>query len=241
MFSTIWHTVFFDPIYNGLIYFIDIIPGGDVGIAIVLIVTAIKILLFPISVKAAKTQKIMKTLEPKLKELKKTITDPQEQAKASMALYKDAGMNPFVGLIALIQLPIFIALYLAVINGGGIKLPEINVALLYSFVPQPEAVSMMFLGLIDITQKSLPLALLAGVGQFIYGYFVFTKPEKKEPGAEPSMKEDFMRSLYVQMKFVMPVMMAIFAYTLGAMVGLYFVISSITSIVQELFVRKHKV
>ena len=37
MWSFIWHTFFFDPVYNGLVFFIDIVPGGDVGLAIILI------------------------------------------------------------------------------------------------------------------------------------------------------------------------------------------------------------
>lgn len=241
MFSTIWHTVFFDPIYNGLIFLIDIVPHGDVGLAIVLIISIIKVVLLPLSIKAAKTQKIMKELEPKLKELKKTITDPQEQAKATMDLYKESGMNPFSSiLVALLQIPVFIALYLSVASGGGIKLPDINVGLLYSFVPEPTTVSMLFLGLVDITQKSLPLAILAGLAQFVLGQFTFPKLPPREAGAKPSMKEDFARSLQIQMKYVMPFMIAILAYTISAVVGLYFVVSSVTSIVQELLVRKHK-
>lgn len=242
MFGTIWHTFFFDPIYNGLVFLIDTIPNGDVGIAIVLIIAIVKIILLPLSVKAAKTQKLMKEIEPKLKEIKKNITDPQEQAKATMALYKESGMNPFSSiLVAFLQIPIFIALYLAVSHGGGVALPAINVDLLYSFVPQPETVSMLFLGFMDITQKSLPLAIIAGLSQFVHGYFAFPKLEKRDPNAKASMKEDFARSMQVQMKYVMPVMIAFFAYTISAMIGLYFLVSSITSIIQELLVRKHKV
>ena len=47
MFSYIWHTVFFDPVYNGLVFFIDTIPGGDVGLAIIATVIVVKLLLFP--------------------------------------------------------------------------------------------------------------------------------------------------------------------------------------------------
>ena len=60
MFGTIWHTFFFDPIYNGLVFFIGVVPGGDVGLAIVMITVVVKVLLLPLSVKAAKTQVIMR-------------------------------------------------------------------------------------------------------------------------------------------------------------------------------------
>lgn len=241
MWSTIWHLFFFDPVYNGLVFFIDIIPGGDVGIAVILTTVVVKLILFPLSIKAAKTQKVIKEIEPKIKEIKKTITDSQEQARAIMALYKTAGINPFASILLMfVQIPIIIALYLSVYSGGGVVLPAINTELLYSFIPNPATIDMLFLGAIDITQKSLLLAGLAGIAQFIHGYLAFPKPEPRDLDAPPSMKEDFARSLQIQMKYVMPVIIGVLAYTLSAIIGLYFVVSSVTAIIQELLIRKHK-
>jgi len=241
MFSTIWHLFFFDPVYNGLIFFIDTVPNGDVGIAVVLITVTVKAILLPLSIKAAKTQKVIKEIEPKIKEIKKTITDSQEQARAIMELYKTSGINPFASILLMfLQIPIIIALYLSVYSGGGMALPAVNTELLYSFIPNPETITMLFLGIIDITQKSLPLALLAGIFQFIHGYLAFPASPPKEKDAEPSMKDDFARSLQLQMKYVMPVIIGVFAYTLSAIIGLYFVVSSITAIIQELIIKKHK-
>ena len=242
MFTYIWHTVFFDPVYNGLVFFIDIIPGGDVGLAIIATVTVVKILLFPISIKAAKTQKLMKELEPKLKAIKEEFKDKrEEQAKAMMAIYKDAGMNPFASIILIfLQLPFVIALYLAVSSGGGIKLPGINTEILYAFVQNPVVITMDFLGQIDITSNNLPLALLAGITQFIATWYAMPALPPKEVGAKPDFKDDFMRNMQLQMKYVMPVMIIFIAYTFSAAIALYFVVSNIMMIIQELFVRKHR-
>jgi YidC/Oxa1 family membrane protein insertase len=242
MWSTIWHLFFFDPVYNGLIFFVDVVKGGDVGIAIILITITVKTILLPLSIKAAKTQKVMKEIEPKIKAIKADISDNQEQAKAMMELYKTSGINPFASILLLfIQIPIVIALYFAVSNGGGIALPAINIALLYSFIPQPETISMLFLNIIDITQKNLPIAIIAGIAQFIYGQLAFPKLEPKEADAKPSMKDDFARSMQVQMKYVMPVIIGFFAYSISATIGLYLMVSSVFSIFQELLIRKHKV
>ena len=62
MFSYIWHTFFFDPVYNILVFFIDVIPGGDVGLAIIATVIVVKLILLPVSIKAIQTQKIMKEI-----------------------------------------------------------------------------------------------------------------------------------------------------------------------------------
>ena len=242
MFSYIWHTFFFDPVYNGLVFFIDVIPGGDVGLSIVAITVLVKVILLPLSVKAAKTQVVMRELEPKLQEIKKKFKDKrEEQARAMMAVYKDAGLNPFASiLLILIQLPIIIALYLSVYSGGGVALPEINTNLLYSFIPSPEVVNMIFVGIVDVAERSWPLAILAGATQFVHAQLSIPKPKPREAGAEPSMKEDFARSMQMQMRYVMPILIGFVAYYISAAIALYFVVSNIVAIGQEFVVRKYR-
>ncbi len=242
MLTSIWHNVFFDPIYNGLVFFIDTIPGGDVGVAIICIVVVVKTLLLPLSVKAAKTQKIMREIEPKLKEIKEQHKENREaQALAMMAVYKEAGLNPFASIfLMLLQIPILFALYYSVYNGGGIALPEINTGLLYSFIANPAVVTMNFLGVIDITGKSFLLAVIAGVTQYIqFSLALPALPPKKE-GEEPNFKDDFMRTMQLQMRYVMPVIIGVVGYVISAAIALYFVVSNLMAILQELYVRRHR-
>jgi YidC/Oxa1 family membrane protein insertase len=242
MFSYIWHTFFFDPMYNGLIFFIDVIPGGDVGLAIIAMVVIVKTILLPLSIKAAKTQKIMREIEPKLKELKEKYKDNrEEQARAMMVVYKEAGMNPFASIfVMLLQIPIIIALYYSVYSGGGIALPEINSEILYSFIASPLAVSMNFLGLIDITGKSIWLAALAGVTQFFQIKLSMPELPPRDPNAAPDLKEDFMRNMQLQMRYVMPVIIFFAAYFISAAIALYFFVSNVVALAQEYYVRRHR-
>lgn len=239
MFSTIWHTIFFDPVYNGLIFLIDVVPGGDVGIAIILLTIIVKTILLPVSLSAARTQRVMRDIEPKLAEIKERTKDDREAlARETLATYRDAGVSPFSSIFLLfIQIPIVIALYLSVYTGGGVRLPDINVAILYSFIPTPENASMLFFGFIDIAAKSLPLAILAGVTQFFQAQVSFPAPTPKVEGAKPSFKDDFARSMHLQVKYVMPVIIFFFAYTISASVALYFVVSNLLGIAQEYIVR----
>jgi YidC/Oxa1 family membrane protein insertase len=239
MLSTIWHTFFFDPVYNGLVFLIDIVPGGDVGIAIILLTILVKTVLLPVSLSAARTQRAMRVIEPKLTEIKERTKDNREAlARETLAAYKEAGINPFSSVFLLIiQIPIVIALYLSVYTGGGVRLPDINAAILYSFVPQPNDASMMFLGLIDIAAKSLPLALLAGITQFFQAHVSFPAPTPVAEGVKPSFKDDFARSMHLQVKYVMPVIIFFFAYTISSSVALYFVVSNVLGIAQEKFVQ----
>ncbi len=239
--SSIWHTFFFDPVYNSLIFFIDVVRNGDVGLAIICTVILVKLVLLPVSLKAARTQLAMRVLEPKLAKIKEDFKDQREvQAVKTMELFREAKVNPFASILILfLQIPIIIALYLSVFSGGGVKLPDINTALLYSFIPNPETVNMIFLGFMDITAKSLPLAALAGATQYILTHLTLPPQKPRDPKALPNFKDDFARSMHIQMKYVMPILIFVVAYTISAAIALYFTISNIVSIGQEYIVR-HK-
>lgn len=249
MFSFIWHTLFYDPIYNALIFFIDILPRGDIGLAIIATVVLVKTVLLPISIKAAKTQRIMKEIEPKLKALKEKHKDDKEaQARAMMGIYKEAGMNPFASFfLILLQIPLFIALYFSVMSlistneeTGAATITAFDSSLLYSFLPAPEVASTLLFNVIDVASRNLPLAILAGLTMFVQMKLTLPKLPPREKDAAPDMKEDFMRNMQVQMKYVMPVLIGGIAYTFSATIALYFVVSNLTAIAQEYWVRKHR-
>ncbi len=223
-------------------YLIDVIPGGDVGVAIIVTVILVKFLLLPLSVKAAKTQVVMRELDPKLKALKETYKDDKEaQAREIMAAYKDAGLNPFASIfLVFLQIPIVIALYYSVARGGGVPLPEINTAILYSFVTVPSVVSMLFLGVVDIAAKSLPLALLAGVSQYFQARFAMPPLPPRDKDAKPDFKTDLQHSMHLQMRYMLPVIIFFAAYSFNASIALYFVVSNIFAIAQEQYVKKHR-
>lgn len=240
MISQIWHALFFDPIYNGLVFLIDTVPHGDVGLAIILLTILVKVALLPLSLKAARTQRVMRDIEPKLAVIKETHKNDRELvARHTLAVYKDVGVNPFASIFLLfIQIPVVIALYLSVYSRTGIRLPDINTHILYSFVSAPTVTSMLFLGIVNIAAKSIPLAALAGITQFIQVHLTFPKAEKIAEGTKPSLKDDFTRSMQMQMRYVMPILIFFFAYTASASVALYFIVSNILGIAQEYIVRK---
>ena len=100
MISNFFHAVFYDPIYNALVALVALIPGGDVGIAVILVTLLIRLILLPFSLSAARTQRAMKMLEPKIKELKeKYKNDKEKEALETLALYREAKVNPFASIL----------------------------------------------------------------------------------------------------------------------------------------------
>lgn len=232
-----FHTTVYLPIYNGLILLLAILPGADVGVAVILLTIVIKTLLYPLSHKGFHTQRRMREVEPKLSELKeKHKEDKQELARRTMALYKEEKINPFSGILLLfIQLPVLIGLYLVFMNGG---LPKIDLGALYGFITPPTNVSMHLLGLFDLSQKSLALAFLAGVAQYVRALFAPAPPPATPKDGKPNFQQDFARSMHIQMKYVLPVFIAFIAYTAGGALALYWITSNIFDIVTEVLVTK---
>ncbi len=207
--SFIWHTFFFDPVYNVLVFFIDTVPHGDIGLAIVFTTVVVKVFLLPLSLKAARTQHAMREIEPELKEIQTKFKDKrEEQARAMMDLYKTAGVNPFSSILLLfIQIPIIIALYQVFLQGASV-----DGSVLYSFVQAPEQISNMFLG-INMSSKSIIVALIAGVSQY---FQLKRSPSMKEDPAvattdAPDMQTAMMGNMQKTMKYTLPVMITVFA------------------------------
>jgi|TARA_B100001964_G_scaffold215618_1_gene254130 YidC/Oxa1 family membrane protein insertase len=228
--------VFFNPIYNGLIFLLDVVPFIDVGIAVILVTVIVKLILFPFSLKMVKTQLAVKALEPEITKLKEDHKDDkQEQARKTMALYKERGVNPFSGfLLILVQIPVIFGLYWVFLSGG---LPEINMDILYSFVSTPEKINMNFLGLIDVSAKSVFLAFFAGATQYFQIKFSLPPMKARQEG-KASLKEDLARSFHIQMRYVMPIIVFGIAYAISAAVALYWTTSNLFAIGQEIYVRR---
>jgi len=233
----LFHNFFYAPLYNGLILFINIIPFHSVGVAVVLFTCLIKIIIFPLSQQSIRTQFEMKKIEPELSEIKiKYKDDKKLQAEKTMELYKVRKINPFAGiLLMLIQLPILIALYWVFLKGG---LPKIDSTTIYSFTKIPTIINMTILG-VNVGAKSVLFAIFVAIAQFLQMQITLPKAKKKETkdGKTPGFGDELAKSMGVQMKYVMPILMFFIAKSFPLVVSLYLITSSLFAIGQEYYMR----
>ena len=227
----------YQPLYNGLVFFISVVPWGDIGIAVIVLTLLVRAVLFPLSHKSTKSQIKMKEIEPEIKEIKEKHKDKQEQAKKVMELYQKHGLNPFSGcLFILIQMPVIIALYWVFFRGLAAGFDE---SALYSFITIPESYNFYFLGFIDMLGKSFLLAIAAGISQYFQMSLSVPKLEQDVSRiGKSSLQNDLMKSLNMQMRYGLPVFVFIISYTISAAVALYWLTSNLFSIAHELYVRK---
>jgi YidC/Oxa1 family membrane protein insertase len=229
--STFLKTILYIPLYNALVFIIDHTPGHSAGWAVILLTLIIRVVLFPLSKSSIKTQLMMKKIEPDVAKLKEKVTDKQEQARQMLELYREKGINPFAGfLLILIQFPILIAMY-SVFRSG---LPTIKPELLYSFVPHPETVTMMFLG-INLGARSIILAALSVITQFIQINLALPKVTKTD--GPSTFQTDLAKSMNMQMKYIFPLIIAPIAFV-SPVLALYFIVGNIFMIFQELYVKR---
>lgn len=242
MISHLYNILIYKPLYNGLILLMHYVPWIDAGVAIIILTIVVKLILFPLSKKSVTTQLKMKKVEGELAAMKeKYKDDKQEQARQTMEIYKKEGINPFMGILLLfIQLPIIIALYRVFLSSG---FPKINTSLLYPFVftHVPHAVNIYFLNLINISSKSLILAILAGVTSFIQIRYSMPPSPKKDPAAapkSPSFKDDLARSMNMQMRYIFPILAFFISWSISGAIAIYWITSNVFTLAQELFIRK---
>lgn len=108
-----WGFLFFltRPMFLIVEFFFGIL--GNFGLAILALTLVVRLIMFPLANKSYESMSRMRTLAPKLEELKKKYPDdPASQQKEMMALYQKEKINPLAGCLPLlIQIPFFYAVY----------------------------------------------------------------------------------------------------------------------------------
>jgi YidC/Oxa1 family membrane protein insertase len=94
-----------------LAFFYGIVPNA--GFAIIMLTVCVRLILFPLTAKQAKSMIAMQRAQPEIKKLQaKYKNDKQKLNEELMKFYKENSINPLGGCLPLIaQMPIFIALY----------------------------------------------------------------------------------------------------------------------------------
>lgn len=234
--SYIFQTFFYQPVLNLLVFIYNIVPGHDLGVAIVLLTVVIKLILLPLSKQSIKSQKALQDLQPKIDEIKKKYaSNKEEQGRAMMALYKDNKVNPFSSCLPLlIQFPFLIAVFRLFRTGFDNN----NLSLVYSFVGRPEAIRTLSLGFLELSKPNIVLAVLAGAAQFWQAKMMSTKkPEVKSPGSKDESMAAIMNK---QMLYFMPAFTVFIGLTLPGGLTLYWFVTTLLTVFQQLYIFKKK-
>jgi len=239
----IFHELIYQPIYNILIFIYDVIPGGDFGIAIIIVTVLLKSALLPLSKKQIQSQKRMQEIQPELKRIQEKYKDDKEkQTKEVMNFYKNNKVNPFSGCFPIIAQIIFlIAIYRVIINisAAGLIVNEID---LYSFVKNPGEINKTFIGIVDLLKPSIPIAVLAAAAQFWQTKMMMAKKKKKESAIievkSKNSEPDFSEIMNKQMMILGPALTLFIGIKFAAGLSIYWLVSTLFSVFQQLYIIK---
>jgi len=227
----VWYLIIANPVLNVLVALTHLL-GGGFGLAIIALTVIVRLISWPLTKRQLNSTKAMQEMQPKIQELQKKYGKNQQKLQQEMMkLYKEAGINP-LGCIwpMLIQLPIWIALYQAIMSALATT-PESLLGLgqrLYSWgiVNQAIPLSSRFLWL-DLGQPDpyLILAILVG------GTMWVQQKMTTAPAADARQQ-----STNRMMTLLMPLMFGFLTLMFPSGLALYWVVSNIIGIVTQYFV-----
>lgn len=224
--TSLFSDLIYRPILSLTIFVYNIIGLHDLGIAIIVMTLIIRVLVLPLSLKSARSQKALSEISPEIDKLKEQYKgNTTAQSEAIMKLYKERKINPLAGCLPLlIQLPILIGMYQVFLN---IFKPN-ALEKVYSFVPHSGAINHTFLGLMDISQRSIIFALGAGALQFLQARMAMRN--QAQSGQAAIMNQ--------QMLYLFPVMIIVISWNLPAGLALYWITTTLFAIGEQLYLRR---
>lgn len=230
-FSLLYSEIIYRPLLNGLVFIYAHLPYQDLGIAILILTILVRLVLHPTVVSTVRTQLVMPYVQVRIKELqKKYKNQKEEQARQTMAVYREFGIHPLSSLVPLVvQIPIFLGLFQVFRTGILLQDPSA----LYAFIPAIGAFNPIAFGIFDFTKRSIALALGAGVSQYLQGHYSPKPPDLKETGGD-----DFARAMRWQMTYFFPVFFTGIALFMPSALAFYWTVLNLLAIVQQLWIQK---
>lgn len=229
-----FHTLFYEPVYNLIVIVLTLIPLHDIGATIVIVTLIVKGLLLPLNLSALRTQYMMKKIEPEMKKIKELQkVDPKKASEQMVALYKKDRINPFSSLfVMIIQIPVFFALYFVFSKG---LTSDVNS--LYSFVTFPQSLHTVAFGVFDVTHKNIIVAIFAGLSSYFLARRQTQTMSVTSDGKEESFQDQFMKSMKIQLLYVLPVIITFSASVLPSALALYWFVSNSASYGLDVYMK----
>lgn len=229
--------VFYQPIFNLLIFLYNTVAMGNLAAAIIFLTITIRLIFLPLSKRSIQSQKSLQELQPKMEKLKKEHKDDREKlGREMMALYKEHNINPLSSCLPLlIQLPFFISIFQIFKKESLDSLFH----LIYPFISVPGEIETMIFNSLDLSHPNGVLAVMVGLAQFAQTKMLMSTKKPAVKG-EGSRDEGAAAMMNKQMVYFMPVFIVIIGFQLPAALMLYMLTFNLTMIIQQVIVLKKK-
>ena len=216
---------------------------GSMVLAIVVFTILVRLATYPLTAQQMKSSQAMSKLQPEIKKLQEKYKGDREKiSQEQMRLYREYGVNPIGGCLPLlIQFPIFIALYQAILHAlaaNPLQLLDLSGRLLIPGLSSYIPLNNMFLGLnLALPPNISSGGLAAVVGVTLIAATVITtwlqfKVTTPPPVVNPDGKKDQTAAMTQSMGTIMPLMYGFFALSFSIGISIYFIVSNLAGILQ---------
>ena len=223
-FEGLWTSVFVKPLAWLIIKVGSIVK--NYGLALILTCLLIRLLLYPLTKKTAMQSELIKKAQPELAKLEKkyenktTAEDQNRKAQEMMLIYQKYKINPLSGcLLSFVQLPLLFAFYEAINRTPAIFEDKF---LLFELGKTPWVA----------IQNGEYIYLLLIVLIFLATFVSFRKTLKDQTSQGMNMKTTI---------YIMLALITYSSFTIASGVGIYWITSSLFTIIQNLIVERKKV
>lgn len=220
----IWTNVFVKPLAIVIVQIGNLFKSY--GLSLIVITILIRLIVYPLTGKAAKQTQNMQKAKPELDRLEKKYKNRTDQeammqkSQEMMLIYKKYNINPMSGcLFSFIQIPLFFAFYEAIS-----RIPVIFEETFLGFQLGTSPLTAVFAG---HYQYLIFIVLIAGATY--YSFSLNMKTQAMSSDQEKQMK---------QMNLFMVVFMTFASFSISSGIAIYWVTSNIFTIAQNLIMKR---
>jgi YidC/Oxa1 family membrane protein insertase len=221
-----------------LIFIASLLPGYNLGLAIIILTLVVKLLLFFPTQHAMEGQRKMQLLQPKLQDIKKQWAgDLQKQNEETMKLWREHRINPFSSCLPiLLQFPVLIGLFYVIRDGSVLELSRHLIYPFYAHLDWQFGHAFLWWNLTKPDMLFFPAFLV--ILQFFQMKLSFHFAKKKGKKQEKKEEASPMEMQQKMMLYVLPFMIGFFALKFPVAVSLYWGVSTLFAIGQQLIVNR---
>ncbi|CAN5128697.1 YidC family membrane integrase SpoIIIJ [soil metagenome] len=255
-------TFIVQPIFNLLVLIYALLPGHNFGLSIIIFTVVVRMALWPLVKKQLHQVKIMRSLQPELKEIKKKAKgNKQQESVMLMELYKERGVNPLGSIGILIpQFVILIGLY----NGlhKVVNEPQQIISFAYPVLQHFSWMEQLaknihqfdetLFGIVDLTRAAsgpngvywpaMVIVLLSSVVQFFQSKQLMPNDKnarklreilKSAGDGKAADQSEVQAAVSRSTIFLLPVVIFVVTIGLPAALGLYWLVGGAVAIIQQ--------
>ncbi|WP_425464036.1 membrane protein insertase YidC [Oceanobacillus piezotolerans] len=212
----IWNEIFVYPLSWVIIKIAEIF-NNSYGLSIIIVTIFVRLVIMPLNIKQIKSSRAMQEVQPKLQELQKKYSSKdantqQKLQQETMKVMQENNVNPLAGCLPIfVQMPIFIAMYHAIVRTEEIS----NYSFLWFQLGEPDYILPILTAGFTFLQQKLMMSTSSSAN------------------ANPQIAMQMKMMLYI-----MPIMIGVMAFFFPAALALYWVTGNIFMVVQTLLINK---